>query len=328
MRLRPTDALAVLVVAALVACGKADDSGDDDDAGAGGETSGGSAGKGGASGRGGTGAGVGGAAAGHSAQGGATSGSAGSATSGSTGAGSAGRSSNGGAAGAAGSGVTAGGGGASGSVALGGGGGSSNSGGSGGRGGEAASAGSSELGGAGGEPDGPSRTCEDPLDTVDVSRLEASEAFEPYTVTGSTANQIRQSINQNRGMDYDAYTSWYVGWQYDDCDGNGLVVTANVTYQYPEWTPPASDATELSESWDTYMDALFCHEYGHAKNGLDCANDVFTALSAIDAGGDCSKLLADAEAEFQAIIDEYNARDIQYDADTDHGATMGARFPP
>ena len=318
MPLRSTYALAVLLVAGLVGCGKAGNGGDDDDAGAGGETSGGSAGKSGA-GRGGTGAGTGGAAAGHSAQGGAASGSAGSATSGTTGAGSAGRPSAGGTAGASGSGGTAGGGGTGGSVTLGG---------SGGSGGEAASAGSSELAGAGGQPDGPSRTCEDPLDTVDVSRLEASEAFEPYAVTGSTANQIRQSINQNRGMDYDAYTSWYVGWQYDDCDGNGLVVTVNVTYQYPEWTPPASGATELSESWDTYMDALFCHEYGHAKNGLDCANDVFTALAAIDAGGDCSKLLADAETEFQAVIDEYNERDIQYDADTDHGATMGARFPP
>ncbi|HWP07437.1 MAG TPA: DUF922 domain-containing protein [Polyangiaceae bacterium] len=316
MPLRSTYALAVLLVAGLVGCGKAGNGGDDDDAGAGGETSGGSAGKSGASGRGGTGAGIGGAAAGHSAQGGAASGSAGSATSGTTGAGSAGRPSAGGTAGASGSGGTAGGGGTGGSVTLG------------GSGGEAASAGSSELAGAGGQPDGPSRTCEDPLDTVDVSRLEASEAFEPYAVTGSTANQIRQSINQNRGMDYDAYTSWYVGWQYDDCDGNGLVVTVNVTYQYPEWTPPASGATELSESWDTYMDALFCHEYGHAKNGLDCANDVFTALAAIDAGGDCSKLLADAETEFQAVIDEYNERDIQYDADTDHGATMGARFPP
>jgi len=322
MPLRSTYALAVLLVAGLVGCGKAGNGGDDDDAGAGGETSGGSAGKSGASGRGGTGAGIGGAAAGHSAQGGAASGSAGSATSGTTGAGSAGRPSAGGTAGASGSGGTAGGAGTAGSVTLGG------SGGSGGSGGEAASAGSSELAGAGGQPDGPSRTCEDPLDTVDVSRLEASEAFEPYAVTGSTANQIRQSINQNRGMDYDAYTSWYVGWQYDDCDGNGLVVTVNVTYQYPEWTPPASGATELSESWDTYMDALFCHEYGHAKNGLDCANDVFTALAAIDAGGDCSKLLADAETEFQAVIDEYNERDIQYDADTDHGATMGARFPP
>lgn len=310
---RHSNCALALLVAALVACEKGSDD-SDAAAGEGGDAPGGSAGQGGTSGRGGTGAGVGGAVAGRSAQGGATSGRGGASTGGGAGAGSAGVPSGSGTSGAGGSGAEDGG--RAGSVTLGG---------SGGRGGDAGSGGSSELGGAGGEP---GSSCVNPLDTIDVSRLVASESFDPYVVTGSSANQIRQSINQNRGMDYDAYTGWYLSWQFGDCAGNGLVVTVEVTYTYPEWEPSASATSELVASWETYTDALFCHEYGHAKHGLDCANEVYTALSAIDTGGDCGEQQAEAEAVFDTIIDECNEVDVQYDADTNHGATMGAVFPP
>ncbi len=307
----------VLLLAALGACNHASDkveAGADE----GGGAHGGSPAISGASGLGGAGAGSGGSAAGRAAQGGAASGRGGAATSGGAGAGSAGRPSAGGTAGGV----------ASGGVAEGGRNGSATEGGSGGRGGEVASAGSSELAGAGGEPNEPGSSCVDPFDTVDVSRLVADEMFAPYVVTGDTANQIRQSINQNRGMDYDAFTNWYVSWQFGDCDGHGLVVTVDVTYDFPEWQTSAGDSPELVASWDTYMNALFCHEYGHAEHALDCANDVFTALSTIDAGGDCSKQQSEAQAAFSPILDEYNQLDVQYDADTNHGASMGAVFPP
>lgn len=320
MSRRPTYALAVLF-AALVGCEKASDSAEGG-AGEGGDATGGHAGKSGASSFGGTAAGVAGAAAGHSAQGGAAAVGGGAATSGSAGAGSAGRPSAGGASGAGG---TSGAGGSAGSAAGGGRAGSATLG---GRGGQGASGGGSELAGAGGESDEPSSSCANPLHTVDVSRLLASEAFDPYVVTGDTANQIRESINQNRGMDYDAYTGWSLSWQFGDCAGNGLVVTVDVTYTFPEWEPSASASSELVASWETYTDALFCHEYGHAKNGLDCANEVFTALSAIDTGGDCGEQQTEADAAFGTIIDGCNQRDVEYDADTNHGVTMGAVFPP
>jgi predicted secreted Zn-dependent protease len=306
----------VVLGAGLPACEKASDEGGSD-AGAGGQAVGGSAGQGGTGGLGGTSAGIGGAAAGSSASGGAAAGRAGEATGGASGAAQAGRAGAGGAAGAGGSAGRAAGGQA----------GSTLAGGGGGRGGEAASAGDSTLAGAGGEADGPS-SCPNPLDTVDVSNLDTSEAFEPYVVSGNTANQIRQSINQNRDSDYDAYTSWYLSWQFGDCEGNGLVITADLTYIYPEWDQPTGAAPDLVTSWETYMDALFCHEYGHAKNGLDCANEVYAALSAIDAGGDCGAQQSEAEATFDSILSDCQARDVKYDADTDHGATMGAVFPP
>ena len=308
-----------LLLGPLIACESATD-GDDGgvgDAGVGGGAAlGGRAESGGSSGLAGAGEGRGGAVAGHPAQSGGA-GEGGSLSSAGAGAHDAASTSGGGVSVAGGSA----------GVASGGRAGSATFGGSAGHGGggAAAAAGTSGAAGAGGEP---SSACVNPLETVDVSRLLTSEVLEPYVVTGSTANQIRQSINQNRDMEYDAYTGWYVGWRFADCFGNGLSVTVDLTYSFPEWEPSASASPQLIASWETYMDALFCHEYGHAKHGLDCANEVFTALSAIDAGGNCAEQQSRAAAAFDAILEVCNQRDAQYDADTNHGGTMGARFPP
>jgi predicted secreted Zn-dependent protease len=198
--------------------------------------------------------------------------------------------------------------------------------GDGGRGGEIASAGEAGFGGEGGKSK--PGACTNPFGAIDFSRLEADEELEPYSVSGQTAAEIRRSINQTRGMDYDALTNWYISWQFGDCEGNGLAITLDITYRYPEWEPPASASAALVTSWETYMDALFCHEYGHAKNGIDAANAAYDALSAIDAGGDCDAQQTRAEAAFDVVLTTYQERDLQYDADTQHGATMGAVFPP
>lgn len=184
-------------------------------------------------------------------------------------------------------------------------------------------------GGAAGAAGNTGSACANPTTTVDISNLTVDDVVETYTVTGSSANEIRQSINATRDGDYDAFTSWYLTWRYsnDACDGSGLVLLVEIAYSLPEWDePPAADPA-LADEWDAYMDALYCHEYGHARIGLEAANEVYTTLSAIDAGGDCSAQQTQADAEFQRILADYVAREIAYDEATNHGATMGAIFP-
>ncbi len=278
----------------------------------------GNRGAGGASGAGGSGGGqgaVGGTNAGGlgGASGGGRGGSAGAgADSGAT-AGTAGSDTEGGAAGDSG---TAGSGGAAGDAA----------GDAGGAGGDAEGGHSAGTAGAGGAQDS---SCANPITTVDTTNLAVEETVETYTVTGSTDTEIRQSINENRDGDYDAFTSWYLSWSYSNnaCDGSGLVVLVELAYSLPEWDEPDAADPVLVDEWNAYMDALHCHEYGHARFGLDAANEVYEALSAIDAGGDCGAQQAQADAAFQGILNDYIAREITYDDETNHGATMGAIFP-
>ncbi|HEY3500822.1 MAG TPA: DUF922 domain-containing protein [Polyangiaceae bacterium] len=192
--------------------------------------------------------------------------------------------------------------------------------------GTGAEAGDPNSAGAAGEPSQPPE-CADPFDVVDVSNLETSQTLETYTVTGNTANEIRGSIDANREGDYDAFTSWYVSWRFGDCSGGDLVVTADVNYRVPEWVQPNDALPELVTSWETYMDALFCHEHGHAKLGLQAASEIYVALDEIEANGDCGAQQSLAEAAFGAILDDYLEREIRYDVETNHGATMGATFP-
>lgn len=171
-------------------------------------------------------------------------------------------------------------------------------------------------------------TCREPVSGGDQSHLTATEHVETYAVTGTTADQLRVSINQNRGHDYDALTTWNIAWSYQNCTSPQWAVSLSVVYDLPNWAAPASADAALVASWDQYIDALYCHEYGHGKLGLDCANSVYDALAALTATGDCDALTTRATATFQSILDDCKAREVQYDTDTMHGATMGAVFPP
>jgi predicted secreted Zn-dependent protease len=170
--------------------------------------------------------------------------------------------------------------------------------------------------------------CQSPFETLDISELDATETRVTYAATGNTAAEIRQSINDNRNDDWDAYTSWNLLWGFADCNGNGLTVSVEVNYRVPEWQEPEDADPDLVQSWQTYMNALFCHEYGHAEFGLEAALDVYEALDAIDAGGDCDQQQQLASAAFSSILSDYIALEIEYDQTTNHGATMGAVFPP
>ena len=179
--------------------------------------------------------------------------------------------------------------------------------------------------GAGGERP---TSCDDPLVTGDVSRFDAIDHLESYAVTGTTANELRASLNANRGGDYDALTTANINWTFRDCTNPTWSVTLDIVYDMPEWDPPTGADPALVASFATYIDALWCHEYGHGEIGVDCANTLYDALSDLPATGDCVALQSAAEAETLSVIDVCIATNEQYDAETNHGATMGAVFPP
>ena len=105
-----------------------------------------------------------------------------------------------------------------------------------------------------------------------------------------------------------------------------LVRSARHRLRQPEWIHrPTLDST-LVASFAAYIDSLWCHEYGHGEIGVDCANTLYEALSDLPATGDCVALQSATEAETLSVIDVCIATNEQYDAETNHGATMGAVF--
>ncbi|MEO6601719.1 MAG: DUF922 domain-containing protein [Polyangiaceae bacterium] len=154
------------------------------------------------------------------------------------------------------------------------------------------------------------------------------EHEDDYIVMGTTSQELRRSIDSNRGQDYDAFTNWDIQWRVKSCATSIWSVSLDVGYRLPKWDPPANADQVLVAQWQRYDTALHCHEYGHAEIGLACANRVYVALSALPGNSDCVALSKSATAAFNQILSDCRTADVKYDTATNHGATMGATFPP
>jgi predicted secreted Zn-dependent protease len=153
-----------------------------------------------------------------------------------------------------------------------------------------------------------------------------------YKVTGSTAQEIRASLNANGPGNYDARTTWRVWWSYGSVQqGSECVVTSHsvhskIVFLYPKWKAPADAAEALVTKWKTYMAALHVHENGHAKHGRVTARRINKTFASTVAAN-CSALDSKLRSKIDKHFARGNAADVRYDAKTNHGATQGATFP-
>jgi predicted secreted Zn-dependent protease len=178
-------------------------------------------------------------------------------------------------------------------------------------------------------PSAPSRT-HDP-------RVAVSVVHDDYKITGNTAAGLRQQMNADGPLDhdkhFDAHTEWNVRWTYPfDRSGGGcstgpVTVTLTITYHFPEWGDESDGSRPLIDKWHKYLQALETHEDGHAEHGREAADDIIGELSGLPPADACPTMDGIANAKAQAIIGRYAAEDVDYDRDTNHGATQGATFP-
>jgi predicted secreted Zn-dependent protease len=155
-----------------------------------------------------------------------------------------------------------------------------------------------------------------PTATVDSITLDNAEV-RFYIVTGSTASQIRNSLNQNRPGGYDGWTQWYFTWT--GCRPEGVGVDYTITVDFPQWEPPANPSSTLVQSWNRYINALALHEQGHVDLVMEAIPNFIDTLQNVP----CNEINVTANA----MLAEINQANELYDEETDHGATQGAIFP-
>jgi predicted secreted Zn-dependent protease len=95
----------------------------------------------------------------------------------------------------------------------------------------------------------------------------------------------------------------------------------------PAWQNENTGSAETRTQWQRYVAALTRHEQGHRQHGVDAAHEIDNAIGTLPPTGNCDALGTKANAAGSDIIRKYNQRDLDYDRDTRHGATQGARFP-
>jgi predicted secreted Zn-dependent protease len=145
-----------------------------------------------------------------------------------------------------------------------------------------------------------------------------------YDISGSTESEIRDQLNAHRPDGHDAYTRWYVHWDWPgrgtaECRLQEAEISYEVTVTFPRWTPTAAASPELVAKWNNYLYALALHEKAHLNNVVSRFPTIVTAIK----GGTC---LSSEEAA-QVILQQLRQFDSEYDAKTNHGQTEGARFP-
>lgn len=164
-----------------------------------------------------------------------------------------------------------------------------------------------------------------------------NDNVETYKIYGATANELRQQMNENgiydHGGRFDANTSWYVKWDfhYQDssvgCSLSDITVSVDITMHLPEWADKQDANDPLQEQWVRYLTLLRMHERGHRDNGIKAARDIDYMLNNLPSMPSCSTLESEANSKAYSILKEYNAADLSYDSETDHGKNQGAIFP-
>lgn len=170
------------------------------------------------------------------------------------------------------------------------------------------------------------------------SAVSINDNVDRYDINGRTAAELRREMSAkgpagSGGRRFDGYTKWYVSWSYRYRNvGAGCVIASvstsvRVTITLPQWRNESAGDSATRAQWARYIAALELHERGHRQNGVDAANEVDQAIAAMPPAGSCDALGSAANALGMSILQRYNQRDIDYDNETRHGATQGARFP-
>ena len=155
-------------------------------------------------------------------------------------------------------------------------------------------------------------------------------SYRYYDVSGTTAEEIRASINANRprdtndGKPVDAATRWTIewGWKVDDrggCDLTQATIPFRAQIELPRLGGEEALAPDVRARWQAFREALLAHEVGHVRYAYEHIADVRRAIR--------SSTCATAEKAAAAAVRAIAQRDLDYDRATNHGATEIPPFP-
>jgi hypothetical protein len=124
-------------------------------------------------------------------------------------------------------------------------------------------------------------------------------------------------------------TEWHLSYTYRPRAGTSGCAVASVDtkldlkVRLPRLTAPGGG--ERQQRWDRYLAGLQAHEAGHVQIARDFESNLKRNLLGV-AASDCGSLDQAVRSRFDQMLQQTNQRDRDYDAQTNGGATQGARF--
>ena len=130
-----------------------------------------------------------------------------------------------------------------------------------------------------------------------------------------------------------AHTDWYLSYRNTargipggGCQVGDVTTRLDLKVRMPRWNPPAGADPQAVSNWSRYISALEVHESGHLQHGRDLESSFKRTAAAIKAAS-CGEVDRMLRQRFDAMVKDAQALDVQYDAQTNHGATQGAHYP-
>ena len=155
-----------------------------------------------------------------------------------------------------------------------------------------------------------------------------------YLIGGRNRREMEDSMKARGPAKFHAETTWHVDWasaviiEPGGVRLRGFDVFVQIRHTLPRWDRPPVVGAATVRAWERYIARLTAHERGHARFGLDAAAEMLRDLSAAAASRAWAEPTAEAladrlDAHCGRILENYRAKEVDYDRVTDHG-----RKPP
>lgn len=116
---------------------------------------------------------------------------------------------------------------------------------------------------------------------------------------------------------------WQLHWR-DNGRGMCRIEDVRVSLQTTITLPQLNNVDlDRQSEYTRYYTALRIHETGHYRIEQEMANELDRALASLPEAP-CTTIENAANARGNEIVRGYDHREVQYDAETDHGRTQGA----
>jgi len=167
------------------------------------------------------------------------------------------------------------------------------------------------------------------------SQVQVKEKFDYYEIDGSTTDELRAQMKRNGttwndGKVYAALTTWDIHYHYDIAPTNGgyalsaITTSVDVTIHLPKLVPSARTPVQLISSWNSYLQHLKTHEFGHRDIAIGIGKEIYQALAALGSSSSKSELDREAQNLVKAKFQRLKEDQIGYDQETRHGKEQGA----
>jgi predicted secreted Zn-dependent protease len=160
-----------------------------------------------------------------------------------------------------------------------------------------------------------------------------------YAVAGKTENDLRQSLQVNAFPDandpiglYNARTDWTLSAQWfvlptaRGCQVDSGTATLAMTMTLPALSSTAGISPDVLNRWTTFISNTITHESGHVTRNYQGASGFQHELGNALPAADCATLKQELSGMFTRATDVIKQTNIDYDANTQHGAKQGAVF--